>query len=116
MEFLKYNDIRDIKKCIKQNKPDGSYPDPDDFEDYEEYAEAYDNEKASYMRYISTLFNFKSVDEMLKAVYPDNPEEAEYELFEFFYDNMVNEDYFDVDDYSDDYYNDEDNYYNSDDY
>ena len=117
MEFIEYNDINDIRNCIKQNSPDDFYPDPDDYDDYEEYAAAYDNEKNNYMRYISKFFKFGSVDKMLSAVYPNNPEDAEYELFEFFYDNMVKEDYFDMDEYSDDddYYDDND-YYGSDDY
>lgn len=90
-------DYKDIQKCIKRNKPT-NYPNPDDFDNYDDYAEAYDDEKQFYMQHIATLLDYKTYEDMLTDLDVTNIEDAEYDLFEFYYNNMVNEDYFDMDD------------------
>ena len=107
-------DYKTIKKCIKKNLSNIQYPDPDEFEDFDDYQDAYDDEKTFYMQHIATVLGYSNYTDMFKDLGDSvDLDEAEDELFGFFYDSMVREDYYDAepyddyDDYDDDEYNDD---------
>lgn len=107
-------DYKNIKKAIKSNPPTTYYPNPDDFEEYDEYAEAYDDAKDLYMSNIARSLGYSGYKEMFKSLGDVNLDDAEEDLFGFFYENMVADDYYDwkyaSDDDDDNYYDDEDPY------
>ena len=106
-------DYKTITKTIKNNPPTTYYPDPDNYDNYDDYADAYDDEKEFYMQNIAKILGYNTYDAMFNDLEGNTLDEAESDLFDFFYDTMVKEDYFDedvYDDYERDDYDDYDSY------
>lgn len=109
--------FKEIQKTIKKNPATEFYPDPDEFESYEDYEEAYHEDRDTYIQHIAEILGYALVDDMFEDIEGViDEEDAKEDLFGFFYDRMVMPDYFesDYDNYDD--YNDEYDDYNGNDY
>lgn len=107
--------FKEVQKTIKHNPPTEFYSDPDDFDSYEEYEEAYQEDCDTYIQHIAEVLGYTLSNDMFDDIEGTlDIEDKKEDLFGFFFDRMVMPDYFETeyDDYNDDYdsYNDDYDY------